>query len=140
MLVRKDLYLDMPRRRNVFLNEHFVVPKRVSPLTLCTLQLVQEFIFIQGNSHALPTSPLDGLNHHRESDLLRFLQQVFRFLIRPMITRYTRHTSLNHNILTPRFIPHSLNRFPRWPNKHQPLLHTTSRKRRILAQEPIPRM
>src|SRR6266536_3533970 len=137
MLIRKDLNLNMPRGSNILLNQHHIIPKRISSLTLGTLQLIQKLLLIKRNSHALPTTTLNCLNHNRKPNLPRLLQQIFRFLIDTMISRYTRHTSLDHNILTPALVPHVLNRLPRRSNEHQPLFHTPPRKRGILTQESI---
>jgi len=140
VLVCKHLNLNVSRRSDVLLHEHNIVTERAPCLALRTLQLLSELVRRLSNPHALTSSALDSLEQDRIANLLCLLSQDQRILFLAMITRNTRHTRRNHDLLAPALVSHVFDRFVRRANELDTRVLARFRKVRILAEETIARV
>ena len=73
--VGEHLDLDMPRRRDVFLDEHARIAERRLRLALRAFERLGEIAGLVDAPHALAAAARDRLDQHRKADALGLLRQ-----------------------------------------------------------------
>ena len=138
--VGKHLQLDMPRRRNIFLDQHAGVAERTFGLALRALQRRVEIDVPIDAPHALAAAAGDRLDQHRIADLVGLLFEEGRLLTLAVIARHDRHAGLLHQRLGAVLQPHGADRRGRRPDEHDARLGAGLREFGVLGEKSVARM
>lgn len=99
MLVSEDLHFNMPWMLNILFDNHVVVIKTLHGFSLCCIKLIHELSLVSDNPHAFSTTTERCLEHDREADFARLLEQELGAILLTMIPLENGHTSFLHNTL-----------------------------------------
>ena len=110
MPVTQHLNFDMAGLGHEFLNKDAVITKGIRRLILGRLKPFAGFIVVPGDAHTLTAAPGRGFDHHRITDLVRYLNRLFGICDQAHITRHRRHVGLLRDLFRCNFIAHRLNR------------------------------
>jgi hypothetical protein len=96
VLVAKDLHFDVSRPLDKLLDEHLVVVERLESLGLGRVQLRDELVAIERNTHALASAAADRFDHDRVADALGLFEQALLALIGLVVALNDRNVSIAH--------------------------------------------
>ena len=138
--IGEHLDLDVPRRRQVLLDEHAVVAEARARLAPGGGERRREAGGILRDLHALAAAAGRGLDQHRVSDLLRFAREEIVGLVVAMVAGHQRHASTLHDPLGRGFRSHRRDRRRRRTDEDDAGVAAGTRERLVLRQESIARM
>ena len=100
MIVAENLHFDVPRARQIFLDENGCVAERPERLALSFLKQRIECARLAHNAHAAPASAHRGFQHHGVAEFCRRASRFFRRSHRRFGTGQHRH--INRSCQAPR--------------------------------------
>ena len=106
LAVGEDLDLDVPRPRDVALDEHMVVAETGLRFALARSQGGSEVGGCVDTAHALATAPGAGLDQHRKADAFGLAGQQGRVVVAAVVAGHQRHTGFFHQRLGGRLAAH----------------------------------
>jgi hypothetical protein len=112
-LVGEDLDFDVPRLKQVLLDQHIVIAERRARFALARGQCGRKFIGRVDYAHAFAAAASRSLDEHRIADTIGFTLQQRWILVRAVIPRHQRHLGFLHQRLGGGFQAHGEDAFHR---------------------------
>src|SRR5580704_5195819 len=116
--VSEDLYFDVTRRGDVFLDENTAVAERRGGFTPRRMQRLGKILRTVHSAHALAAAAGDRLDEHRIANFGGGAGQKVRVLLVAVITWDDRHTGALHERFRLVLEPHGPDRRGRRTNKY----------------------
>ena len=97
--ITEDLHFNMARPLDVLLYKHPVITETLHGFSLCSLDLVHEFVLCVNDSHTFAASSKHCFQHDWETNFSSLSQDMLWVLIFTVIALEHRHASVDHDFL-----------------------------------------
>ena len=137
MLVSENLNFDMPWMLDILFDNHVIIIETLHGFSLRCIKLIHELSLISYDPHAFSTTTERCLEHDREADFARLLEQELWAIFLTMIPLENGHTSFLHNTLALTLGAHLADGTGRGSNECKTLRLNQLNKVSILREETI---